>query len=108
MQRPILAAAAALALLALPAAAQDYDCPPDVAADSPRCVPAAGLAAQVYAIGDRLSEEIPVEAADRADMPPLRSGEGFAEHGGKLMRVRIEDRTILDVLDVEGAEDAPD
>ena len=95
---------AALILTAAPAAAQttdaEYDCPPDVAADSPQCVPEAGLAAQIYAIGDVLSEEVPLQAADRDDMPPLEPGEAFATLGSKLLRVEVESRRIRDVLDI--------
>jgi hypothetical protein len=95
--------AIAALLLALPAAAQEaqeFDCPPDVAADSPQCVEPAGLAAQVYAIGDVMDEEVPLDPADREDMPPLEEGEAFAVLGDKLYRVEVETRRIRDVLDI--------
>jgi hypothetical protein len=99
--RPTLAALT-LALAALPAAGQEaeFDCPPDVAADSPQCVEPAGLAAQVYAIGDVLGEEVPLDPADREDMPPLEEGEAFAVLGDKLYRVEMDTRRIRDVLDI--------
>jgi hypothetical protein len=90
----------ALALSAAPAMAQDYDCPPDVPSDSPRCVPTAGLASQAYAIGDRLSDEVPLDPANRADMPPLDDGEAFAVFTDMILRVEMDTRTIVDVIDV--------
>jgi hypothetical protein len=93
--------ALAATLLAWPASAQQtFDCPPDVASDSPRCVPTAGLASQDYNIGDRLGEDVPIEMADREDMPPLMPGEGFALIEGHVLRVMADSRIIMDVLDV--------
>ncbi|CUH40043.1 hypothetical protein JSE7799_02772 [Jannaschia seosinensis] len=92
---------AALLLVGAPAVAQDYDCPPDVPADDPRCVPTAGLASQAYNIGDRLDEDVPLDPADREDVPPLMPGEAFAEVENLLMRVMIDGRIIMDVIDTE-------
>jgi hypothetical protein len=87
-------------LLAMPATAQEtFDCPPGAAADSPRCVPTSGLASQDFNIGDRLSEDVPLEMADREDMPPLMPGEGFAVLEGQVLRVMADSRIIMDVLD---------
>ena len=99
--RPLITA---LLLAAAPAAAQDLDCPPDVDADSPQCVPASGLLAQVYSIGDILDEDVPLDPADRADMPPLAEGEAFAVLGQQVLRVDIETRRIRDVLDIVPAD----
>ncbi|TFL17431.1 hypothetical protein [Jannaschia formosa] len=103
--RPLIAA---LLLAAAPAIAQDvpqdFDCPPDIAADSPRCVPEAGLAAQVYSIGDVLDEDVPLDPADRENIPPLEEDEAFAVLGDQLLRVEIETRRIRDVLDIVPVE----
>ena len=96
---------AALILCAAPAVAQEEpDCPPDMAADNPRCVPASGLASQDYNIGDRLAEDVPLDEADREDIPPLMPGEAFAEVEGLLMRVMVDSRIIMDVIDVVPTE----
>ena len=90
---------AVLLLSAAPAMSQEPDCPPDMAADDPRCVPTSGLASQAYNIGDRLADDVPLDEADREDIPPLMPGEAFAEVEGLLMRVMIDSRIIMDVID---------
>jgi hypothetical protein len=89
----------ALVLLAAPVAAQEFDCPDDLAADSPPCVPA-GLASQDYNVGDQIPDDMPIDRADRADMPPLEPGEGFAVLVNRVLRVDVETRVIKDVLDI--------
>jgi hypothetical protein len=99
MIRTLALAALLAAPAALPAAAQEFDCPDDVAADAPPCVPA-GLASQDYNVGDQIPDDMPIDRADRDDMPPLDEGEAFAVLKNRILRVDAETRVIKDVLDI--------
>jgi hypothetical protein len=91
-------------IIAAPAGAQEIACPPDVPAITARCVPVAGLIAQLYAVGDVLSGEVPLDRESRDGLPPLAEGEGFAVLSGMLLRVDVESRRILDVLAIAPIE----